>query len=234
VVSMGLGLDDKSVKSLRKITASTKWNAFDFGSFLPANLLLEGTCTHDHGHTGEHEHPTDPHIWLSPSRMAEALPGIARELSLLAPTKEDGIPANTKKTMERLLKMQQDGKAALKDKQERWFVSFHDSLQYFANDLGLKIAGVIELEPGIEPNQKQMKDLIDLCIKRGVRVIAVEPQFSDKNAAAAIREALKQKGIDAVFVEIDTMETADPKELDAEFYFRKMQKNIDALVRELK
>ena len=67
----------------------------------------------------------------------------------------------------------------LKDKKDRKFVTFHESLAYFAKTFDLEIAGVIQKVPGQEPTAKRADEAGRGCARRSkVRVIAVEPQYS--------------------------------------------------------
>src|SRR5262249_12500631 len=120
-----------------------------------------------------------------------------------------------------------DGVEMLKNKKDRRIISFHDSLEYFAKEFGVEIVGVIEM-PGQEPGSKEMSKLVDKCLKEDVRIIAVEPQYPEASATA-IKNALKDKGKTAVLVEIDPLETAEPKDLSAGLYVAKMRENLKNL-----
>ena len=231
IFANGLNLETPYLKKLKVPAGNAKWNVVELGSAIDKKALLEGEADHDHAAGEAHDHPADPHVWLSPVNAKIFAVEIENGLDRLFAT--DGRYAPGRRDyIEKLAALLAYGKGILKDKKERKFVSFHDSLQYFARDFDLEIAGVVEFEPGVEPGSKQMAELIEACIKNKVRVIAVEPQFSSKNAATTIRDALKQKGIDAIFVEIDPMETAET--VTAEFYIDTMRKNLDNLAAALK
>src|SRR5262249_32112919 len=103
----------------------------------------------------------------------------------------------------------------------------------------LTIAGTIEKRPGIEASARELEALIKICREQKVRLIALEPQYPPKAAEALIRE-IRTKGADAKTVVLDPLETALPKDFDAEhqygpdFYERKMKENIDKLADALK
>ena len=63
---------------------------------------------------------------------------------------------------------------------------FHPAWGYFAWTYGLKEVP-IELE-GKEPSPKELKELIQFARQRGIKVILVEPQFSDRIAKIISRE----------------------------------------------
>jgi ABC-type Zn uptake system ZnuABC Zn-binding protein ZnuA len=102
-------------------------------------------------------------------------------------------------------------------------------LRYFARSFGAEIVGAIEM-PGHEPSPKRLNELVKLCQEKGVRLIAVEPQYPSNTGAQAVLRELRRKGVaDAAFVELDTLETADAADLTADFYERKMRANLDTL-----
>ena len=105
-------------------------------------------------------------------------------------------------------------------------------------DFGLESVASIQIKPGTDPDAKKIVDLIDLCKKENVRVIAVEPQYP-KAQAETIRDALKRQGVDIAIITFDPIETApiDGKHgqynPDPEYYLHKMRENIDALAKAL-
>jgi zinc/manganese transport system substrate-binding protein len=59
-------------------------------------------------------------------------------------------------------------------------ITFHDSWPYFSRAFGINIVGFIEPKPGIEPTASHTADIIDMMKKRNVKVIGMEPYFSNK------------------------------------------------------
>jgi ABC-type Zn uptake system ZnuABC Zn-binding protein ZnuA len=120
-------------------------------------------------------------------------------------------------------------------KVDRRIVTFHESLTYFANAFDLRIVGVVEKKPGVEPNIDELNELIGKCKSTGVRVIAVEPQYSSGTSAKTILDELRRSETvtDPVLVEIDPLETVIPAALKPEWYEEKMRANLDALAKAL-
>jgi ABC-type Zn uptake system ZnuABC Zn-binding protein ZnuA len=135
-----------------------------------------------------------------------------------------------------LQKLHQEGKEKMAGKKERSLVSFHNSLHYFAKSFGLSIAGVIQTRPGAAGDPGALGDLLKICKEKGVRIIAVEPQFRQTGAAQTLLKELKLRGVpDAQILEIDTLETVSAGDtLDPGWYVRRMRANIDTLARELR
>ena len=82
-----------------------------------------------------------------------------------------------------------------------------------------------------------MSKLRELCKKEKVSIIAVEPQYSPREAEA-LQANLKNDGIKVAIVTLDPLETADiPKDSKfnpaPDFYLTKMRENIEAIVKAL-
>jgi ABC-type Zn uptake system ZnuABC Zn-binding protein ZnuA len=59
-------------------------------------------------------------------------------------------------------------------------VCFHDDWVYFEKRFGLDVVGYIEPKPGIEPTPSHTHDLIEMMKDRKVRLIAIDPYYSDR------------------------------------------------------
>ena len=238
----GLGLEDEAdgvATKLQKVAANPRWNVVNLGSKIDESWLREGECHHDHAHGdhAHHEHPIDPHVWMSIRCAKKMVEGIRDELKRIDPDHAEGYNARAAAYLKKLDRLEADGKAMLANKQEKWILSFHDSLGYFGETYGLKIAGSIQVDPGKEPTSDKLKKIIQLAQKRKARVIAVEPQFSNHTSARVVRDALtglKDNPIEAVFAEVDPLETCGEAELGPGLYEDVMRKNLAELAKALR
>jgi ABC-type Zn uptake system ZnuABC Zn-binding protein ZnuA len=165
--------------------------------------------------------------------------GIRDELKRIDPAHAAGYEARAGAYLKKLDQLEAEGKAMLAHKEEKWIVSFHESLNYFAKTYGLQVAGFIEVVPGQEPTDRQMKDIIKKCTNPNapVRVIAVEPQYPAHNSAAKIRDALrglKERPVEAEFAEVDPLETCQEEDLSPDLYEKVMKRNLTELARVLR
>lgn len=235
----GLGLEDRNVKTLQKGT-SKKVPVVSLGKALPEDLLIVGGCDcckeeegaeeHDHDH-GDH----DPHIWLGLDQAVKMVEAIRDELKQHDPAHAAGYEDRASKYVAKLTQLKADGRAMLKDKAERQFITFHDSLAYFAKAYNLKQPEVIQTNPGQEPTPKQLSQLLERCEKKKIRVIAIEPQYGAGTSAKAVADALKAKGLtDVQMVVVDPLETATASEFNADWYETKMRANLKTLADALK
>lgn len=234
----GLGLETGSVKTIQKGT-SKKVPVIALGDLLPENMRLVGgcdCCKDEDGHDEhDHEHGDfDPHVWLGPDQAVKMVEAIRDDLKQRDPAHADAYAARAAAYVKKLETLKADGQAMLKDKGEKQFISFHDSLSYFAKNFGLKAPEVIQMVPGHEPTQKQLTSLTERCEKKKIRVIAVEPQYGSGTSAKTVADALTAKGLSVEMIVIDPLETTAPGEFNADWYETKMRANLAALAKALK
>jgi ABC-type Zn uptake system ZnuABC Zn-binding protein ZnuA len=237
-LTIGLGLDDRVTKKLASTCGNSQLRLVELGAKLPKEMLREGTCTCGHEHEGEahkHDHGYDPHVWLGIPEAIAMADAIRAELTSLDPAHAAGYQQRADALVNRLKALQAEGQALLSAKTEKArLLTHHDSLYYFARSVGAEVVDAIEL-PGKEPSGKRLTALVEVCKTKGVRLIAVEPQYPTHTGAQALLTELKVQGVgDPAFVELDPMETADVSDLTPDFYERRMRSNLDNLARALK
>jgi ABC-type Zn uptake system ZnuABC Zn-binding protein ZnuA len=229
--TVGLGLDDKFAEPMVK-TTDKKDAQVEVGEQLPDKLKLKPRGGHEEkgAKHDEHQHgEIDPHVWLGTPQAIKMVELIRDELKKADKDHAKDYDQNAEAYVKELKKLHDDGVEMLKDTKNRRIISFHDSLEYFAQEFDIKIVGVIEEGPGQEPGGKKMRELVELCVKEDVHVIAVEPQYPKTSAATAVLKALEKEGKKNVkLVEIDPLETA-AKDLSADLYVKKMRQNLKNL-----
>jgi zinc/manganese transport system substrate-binding protein len=99
---------------------------------------------------GSQEHPTseeeeqggfDPHVWMDPTRVAEALPALADELAEADPDHAAGYRARARSYAERLRALDAQMRSTLDTvpPQNRKLVTSHDALGYLADHFGFQV-----------------------------------------------------------------------------------------------
>lgn len=233
----GLELDSTFAGRLANNAGNPHLKVIPVGEAIPRSQLRS---VHEGPQGGHHHGEYDPHVWLGIPEaivMVEKIRDVMKEND---PANGADYERNAAAYMDKLHQLHAYGRKQLADKKDRNLISFHDSLFYFARALGLNIAGVIEISAGSEPGQAHLADLADLCRKKNIRLITVEPQYPKTTSAAILLKEIQQKGVaDAVLVEIDPLETAEPEDLDTpakvrDFYERKMKQNIDNLAKHMR
>lgn len=235
----GLSLDD-FVTRIANAAGNSKLVLDPVADALPKKLLLKMAADHDHGHAhdhgdehGHHHHGEyDPHVWLGIPQAIQMVEQISTKLQAVDPKNKETYAARAKDYISEIEKLQEYGKKKLEGKKNRQLVTMHESLAYFANSFDLEIVGSIQLRPNVEPDQRSTAELVDLCKKKDVRVIAIEPQYRPGSAEALKRELARQ-GVKVELIHIDPIETADSNNLNANLYVNVMKQNIDNLAKAL-
>jgi len=144
------------------------------------DLLPEG----GHGHaSGE----PDRHVWMSP-KVAGVLAGkICDELCTLDPDGAGDYRENLRKLQANLDGLDAKLTAALAPLKDKAFFVFHPAFGYFARDYHLKQVAVET--GGKSPGPRHLTELIARARADGVKVIFVQPQFSER-AAGVIAEQI--------------------------------------------
>lgn len=135
----------------------------------------------DHDH--HHHSGRDPHIWMSPKRVAVMVEAIRDAL-----VEADAVNAETyKKNAEEYLKKlhEQDHKLeeVLSKVKTKSFIIMHPSMGYFADEYGLTQVS-IEKE-GKQATAEHLKNVIDFAKEHGIKVIFYQKEF-DNNQAKTI------------------------------------------------
>jgi ABC-type Zn uptake system ZnuABC Zn-binding protein ZnuA len=63
---------------------------------------------------------------------------------------------------------------------QRYMIVFHNAWQYYNDRFGIKTLGIVEMNPGQEPNPQQIAAIIDLAKQHGVHAVFSEPEYSPK------------------------------------------------------
>ncbi len=130
---------------------------------------------HDHDH-GDH----DPHIWLAPLLLEVQAQNIAKTLIDLDPDNADYYRANLKGLVSDLYDLDFELADQLAPLRGSTLYVFHAAFGYFASAYGLEQKAV--QIGGKEPTPKQLVNLVEQARKDKVKVIFVQPQFSQRSA----------------------------------------------------
>jgi ABC-type Zn uptake system ZnuABC Zn-binding protein ZnuA len=229
IVANGLGLEGFLEKALKQsgarprlITATAGIKPLP-GAGPAAGAGLGKTSPHDHRHGPESS--WNEHAWVSPQQAAVMVRTIAEGLAGIDPNRAAVFRANGDRYAQRLEELHGAMQACVARAPRRTVVTVHDSLDYWARDLGLRVAGVIQPRPGVEPSPREMARLVRLIRDKKVAAIFSEPQYSDQVA----RTLGAETGV-KVF-SFDTAATGKP---GAAFYEQAMHKNLETLCRALR
>ena len=128
------------------------------------------------------ESDDNPHVWVSISGAMQQTKNIAKGLAAADPAHAADYAKNAASYMARLDALRQKMHAALDGLKNRDIITFHEAFPYFASEFNLKIAGVIEREPGSEPSAGELAKTIQIVRKSKVKALFAEPQYPSKSA----------------------------------------------------
>lgn len=196
VVANGLGLEeglDDALETARQSGVPVFYMA-DHVTVLDV-VDVNDHSSHGHDHRGaqsdeahDHEHAKDPHIWLSPTTMLEALPALAR-------TAGDALGADlstTSDTFARELAAVDAELASLFDRlTDCQLVTGHNELGYFAQRYGCTVIAAILSSPSTtaEESAGNVEFVIDVITTHGAQTVfyslGTNPAVAEQVAEAA-------------------------------------------------
>jgi zinc transport system substrate-binding protein len=233
---VGLELDERFLSPLIETSGNSKLKFVELGEKIKDEQLLHldkeaGHKEHEGHDHGEH----DPHVWLGIDTSKQMVMTIAEELTAVDPAHAADYEKNAASYCKKLDRLEAEYVKKLKDKKDKRILPLHDSLRYFGRSFGLDITDAIEVKPGEEPSSARKLDIMKMCgdAKKPIHYLAAEPQYEAKTPKS-LQTDLKAKGLDVEIFEIDPLETAEAKDLDADWYEKMMRKNLDTLVEKLK
>jgi len=153
-------------------------------------ITLLPMAEEDAEHDGHEEHAgdgfahgdKDPHIWLDPKLVKIQASTICRALVEMDSAAGEKYRANLRAFQDDLDRLDDRLSKALSPLKGREFFVYHPAFGYFAAAYGLRQVAVET--GGKEPGPRQVAALLDRARGQGVKVIFVQPQFSDKTARA--------------------------------------------------
>jgi len=169
---------------------------------------------------GEGEEGDNPHVWVSVSLHIKQVENIAAQLAQADATHADQYKKNGAEYVARLDQLRKKMHEGLKDVQTRDIITFHEAFPYFAREFNLKIAAVIEREPGSEPSAKELAETIEIVKKAKVKALFAEPQYPTKAAEAIARES---------GAKLYTLDPSVTGPMKVEAYVEIMEKNLAEL-----
>lgn len=165
------------------------------------------------------------HVWVSVALAQNQVKNLAEGLAFFDPNHAVLYRKNAKLYIDKLQKLEAKMQHELAPFKGSAIITFHEAFPYFAEEFGLKIAAVVEREPGSQPSAKELTDTIKSIFKHKVKAIFTEPQYP----SSATRTIATETHI-PVYV-LDPAVTG-PYSKDA--YLNTMQANLDTLKKALR
>jgi ABC-type Zn uptake system ZnuABC Zn-binding protein ZnuA len=119
--------------------------------------------------------PSDPHVWMDPSRVAEAVPALADELAQADPDHAAGYRKRAEDYVEELRALDAEVRSMLDaiPPDNRKLVTSHDALGYFADRYGFEVIATPfpASGPESEPSAQTIAEVEDAIRTSGVRTV---------------------------------------------------------------
>lgn len=161
------------------------------------------------------EDEVNSHIWLSVINAKIQVNNIAKELSKYDEENAYVYTENANKYISKL-----DELIESYDKQTINVVAMHDSISYFARDLGLNVIDIIQNDEEDTPTQKRITEIVNNMKENNVKAILMENTYSDRLASLLANET----GAKIYYFDSITNGNGDMTE-----YIEKIQKNYDMI-----
>ena len=137
---------------------------------------------------GEGNAGVNPHVWVSISNAMIQVKNLAKAMEKFDPAHNESYEKHAADYIARLEILRQKMHSELAPYKGRAIVTFHEAFPYFAREFGLKIAAVVEREPGSGPGAKELADTIELIKNNGIPALFSEPQYPASAAQAIANE----------------------------------------------
>lgn len=145
----------------------------------------------------------DPHVWMDPTLVAEALPSIADALADADPDHARGYRARAASYAEELARLDREVRHTLANvpSDRRKLVTSHDSLGHFARRYEFEFVGApFGLAPEAEPSADTVASLIDRVEREQVPAVFAE-DGDDPELMREIAHAANVEVVDDLLVE---------------------------------
>lgn len=124
------------------------------------------------------EGPSDPHYWLHFGNARIITDTIAEYLSILDQENASMYRENAEKLKNDLARAEQELQAQMEPYRGAPILVFHDAWFYFAENLGLTIAGAFEPFVAEEPTPRHLAQLANVVKEKKITTFFIEPQLS--------------------------------------------------------
>lgn len=212
----GLGMENWVEKSLNSIK-SDKIIVVDSSKGIDAIKNTEKEEIDEHGQF-------DPHIWLSLKNAEIQTKNIKDALVKVDSPNKDYYEKNYNEFIIQIEELYNDYNKKFASVTNKSFVTGHAAFAYFCRDFGLSQNSVEDVFAEGEPSAKNMKELVDYCIKNKINTIFVENMVSPK-----VSETLASE-VGAKAQKIYTIESGE----DNKNYIESMKANLEEVYNSLK
>jgi zinc transport system substrate-binding protein len=156
----------------------------------PAAAAGTAEARDEHGEHHEHHHGgLDPHFWLDPVRMIEAVDLMVTAFIRLDPAAADSFRSRGDEVKRSLRALDERLRAERATFTRDTIITFHGSFGYFADRYNLHIAAVVEPSPGREPTARYLAEVLAVIAATHPAALFSEPQLDPRPAQVIAQDA---------------------------------------------
>lgn len=172
------------------------------------------------GDSHEHEEEFNAHVWMDISKYEKEIDNIVAGLKELDPDNKSQYEENGQAYKEKLDKLKNRAREIVNRADNKNIIIFHDSFAYFAEEYGLELKGVLEMDENTSLSASGVAKLIQEVRKENVGILFAEQQYGTDIAAAVAKET------GAKVYLLDSLVTGDGTK---DSYLKGMEKNLKTL-----
>lgn len=137
----------------------------------------------------------DPHIWFDVMIWSEVVKVIAQTLSEQDPKQADFYQANADKYLSQLKSLDEEVKKSIQEipQQRRVLITAHDAFGYFGKAYDIEVKGLQGISTVSEFGLKDVAELVDFIVERGIKAVFVESSIPKKSLEAVVK-GCREKG----------------------------------------
>jgi manganese/zinc/iron transport system substrate-binding protein len=221
VVYNGYYLEGKMAEVLEKLSRTQQVIAA--AELIPTELIIYT----------ENNTP-DPHIWFDPVLYADMLVLLYSQIAetglfdsqILKPKFEEYV------AKVRLLEQESQQLLAAIPEAQRVLITAHDAFRYFGNRFNIEVKGLQGISTLSEFGLRDVSELINFIVDRGIPAIFVESSINDKSIRAVV-EGVRKKGAEVKIGGILYSDALGDTNSDAASYLGMFRHNVTTIANAL-
>ena len=173
-----------------------------------------------HSNHEEHDHGENAHAWMSIPHYKQQITTICEGLSARNPANKEEYERNMSKYLEQVDGIWQEAKELAASAQGKSILIFHEAFAYVAEDYGMQVAGVLDLDEERQVSAGEIADILKIIKEKNVRIILAEELYGKDMGDTIERES------DCTVYYLDTLVRGDGA---ADSWLVGMEHNIEIL-----
>ncbi len=168
----------------------------------------------------EHDHGENAHAWMSIPHYKQQVTTICEGLSARNPANKEEYERNMSKYLEQVDGIWQEAKELAVSAQGKSILIFHEAFAYVAEDYGMQVVGVLDLDEERQVSAGEIADILKIIKEKNIKIILAEELYGKDMGDTIERES------DCTVYYLDTLVRGDGA---ADSWLVGMERNIEIL-----